>query len=233
MKSIIKPLLVAAALATFVGQAAAAISDTNAILYVWDSGNSSSYIQDLGSAGNFSPSNSGTQTFMLSGANWNSFISQGSFAADLATGKVKWGVTGSASTASFFSTIAQGQAATLPDANAISNVHSALQLATASSSAPTDFAAANSTGLNNWNLQSGNQLTTSAGFNTGNAIGATGVPLAEFVAGANGASPFIQTASLTMGGAMLTIAAVPEPESYALMFVGMLMVGGMIRYRKS
>jgi hypothetical protein len=231
MKFKFKAVAAALAFAAVAGQASAA-SGGDVLLYVFDTTNGSSFVQDLGvTAASFIAAPSLNVT--VSGADWTSFTGQASYATDTKL----WGLLAASSTTQFASTIANGAVVAGPTAAQIANINGiATNVAGAFTvGALTNFAAAGSTGFNNWNVTAGNNMLGNVSFNTGNAFGATGVALDTFAnSGARGAAttitPFLQTAAFN--GSSLTVAAVPEPETYGMMAAGLLMLGAIARRRR-
>jgi hypothetical protein len=229
MKFKFKAVAAALAFAAVAGQASAA-NGSDVLLYVFDTTNGSSFVQDLGvTAASFIATPSLNLT--VGGADWTSFTGQASYATDTKL----WGLLAASGTTQFASTIAAGAAVTGPAAANIANVNALAGNLALAIPGLTNFAAAGSTGNNNWNVIAGTNLGANTSFATGNAFGATGVTLDTFAnSGARGAvttiTPFLQTAAFN--GTSLTVAAVPEPETYGMMAAGLLMLGAIARRRR-
>jgi hypothetical protein len=227
----LKSVAAAVAFAAVAGQASA-FTATDVIFYAFDATNGSSFVQDLGATSIASL----TAPVSVAGADWTSFSGQATYAADAAAGNVKWGLLLSPSATAFTSTIGAGQTAAIPASAGFSviNTNVAGALALAIGAPATSFAAAGSLGNNNWNVIAGTNLAASTPFTTGNLIGATGVALDAFTPAPNARAKgtmtaLAQTAGFT--GSTLTVAAVPEPETYAMMVAGLLMIGAIARRR--
>lgn len=227
MKFKLKALLASVAFAA-AGHAAAAIPAGDAVFYAWDAADSASIVIDLGAASTLNAANSSTQTFNIAAdSNWATFAGLANFSTS-----TLWGIVDAPDASHFTSTVIGTAAAPVTAGFATINGNFGSLLSNTSSSFSTS-------GISYWGNSLQDQLSVVVSFHTGSALNATGVKLDTFSFTGSGrnavmtVSPFVQTAAFDGSNLTLSVAAVPEPGTYAMMVAGLLMIGAISRRRMS
>ena len=207
------------------------------IFYAWSSGKS--FVMDLGvQAGNFLPSNATSESWSVTSA-YNTFISQ-------ATGTVRWGVFAARSNTTgvdakgqdwILTTVRAG--ATTASINAEKSqlvAQSITPFDTFAHTAPSTAYYSSTTTSDNWATSLKANFATKLNFNADNTVGATGVKFYTFDAVSGGITPAANTlynGSWSFNGQTIAYtAAVPEPETYAMLLAGLGLVGFIARRRR-
>ncbi|MEC5217717.1 hypothetical protein RCH09_002679 [Actimicrobium sp. GrIS 1.19] len=254
-------LIAAAALIAVAGSASASIQQGNAlaagggelVFFAYDATQGKSFQQDLGMIfNNFLPTNASLPNFSASvlGANWTSYLASvgGSLAG------TTWGVVGEYKGSGIqvngqrlMTTVAAGTTAAQLAAQSTN------KLATAVAAANANFLALNATNVADANVavnasyvnaydftaNVGNNLGSGLTFSNANAIGtaAAFTYFARTTTGALAANTAYNNAfSFNFDGSSIsavTVSAVPEPTTYAMMIAGLMLVGGIARRRNS
>jgi hypothetical protein len=259
MKFQLKTLVAAVALVAAAGQAAAVAmplnntaTGTSLLFYAFDDATKTSYVQDLGQTfSSFLPTATAAGANFSAGVSsntgWNEYLA--SVGND--TANTYWGVIGgiSANAAStqngFMSTIRAGESSDgQTAAKAKSTVSGPLKnvlvgINGVTSTASTGFFSASAAGDNiannfqhngfgNLVFNTDNLIGTSSAFQYGNSNAAFAVTT---YANADGNSAFsFDGANVSYA---VAVAAVPEPETYAMMLAGLMLVGGIAARRRN
>lgn len=235
----LKTLVAAVALVGAVGQASAANTVTDLVFYAWDNVSATSFMYDLGTGFNatsstIAPLNVATGNDWASftaaaGANWASTTQWGVF-MNIDGSRVGSTVHLGGSTSASNPTTAGSQINLLVNAAGL-NVAGATHFGIGSGkdNVLTTF------------VSNGNSTYGAALWNAGNAVGAVNVSFDSAVPGGRGIPSILTTYTPSNGngfafdGSKLqynVAAAVPEPETYAMLSAGLLMLGAFARRRR-
>ena len=233
----LKALVAAVALAACVGQAAAApvlptaTTSSDLLFFAMDQAAGTSFVFDLGSASNLLSLNQN-----ITGSNWTSFLA----AEGNSLANVTWGLAfdqGTGGSNSMFGT-------TLTDTNVIgaeSNAklsagrvvfNNVLNNALYSSVSAGGSVFTSSPSAGNYTTSMSNTWGgNAAGWTSDNAVGtAANFYTVNFASAPNGGT--LIASGITFDGVSVAVAAVPEPETYSMLFAGLMMLGAIARRRK-
>ncbi len=239
MKFKFKALVAAVALVGAVGQASAATGATDLVFYAWDNASSTSFMYDLGTGFNASTSTINPMN-VTTGADWTSF----SVAAGANLASIQWGVFMNYDGSRVGSTVHLGGSTTATNPTS-ANVQTFNLAAAAGLTAAGKTHFGTGTGADNVTASftlSGNSTYLGNLWNAGNAVGAVNVSFDSAIAGGRGVPSILTTYTPSNGngfafdGSKLqynVAAAVPEPETYAMLSAGLLMLGAFARRRRA
>jgi hypothetical protein len=232
----LKALVAAVALAAVAGQASAALTlptDTqtsDALFFALDIKAGTSYVYDLGSVSSLTSTLS-TGVNVTTSSAWTSFA-----ASAASTSDITWGIvyaTGDANNYSWGTTLTSGKtAAKVLSGKVNSGVATAFDsyAKTTSLTQAGDSQFSNATDASNFVVSNKNTWGGNAtAWTDNNAIG-TKANLYTFVGGAAGT---LSISGINFDGSTVSIAAVPEPETYSMLAAGLLMLGAVARRRKA
>jgi len=238
MKFKFKALVAAVALVGAVGQASAATGATDLVFYAWDNASATSFMYDLGSS--FNPNTTTIAPLTVAtGSDWSSFTTAAG--ANWVT-SVQWGVFKNLDGSAVGSTVHIGAATTATNVTTANN--QIFNLATAA-----DLNAVGKTHFGSGGtidnvltsfVKAGTSTYLGNLWNAGNAVGASNVAFDSIVS-AGRAGNVLTTYTPSNGngfafdGSKLqynVAAAVPEPETYAMLSAGLLMLGAFARRRR-
>lgn len=253
MKFQLKSIAAAAALALFAGHAAAAIQPINnasgseLVFYVFDEVTKTSYVQDLGVAFNsFLPGTAAsTSPFSATLGNtaWNSYVS--SVGGD--TSNSYWGVaavirpTVAGGSYGLISTVRDGETAVGQNRGAAAtgistffgNMVTSANAFTGGTTADNVSYFSNATTSENWASAMRHNFGGKT-FLTDNLIGTSAAfTYVDITTATAGITDYSGTWSFDGSNLTYAVAAVPEPETYAMMLAGLMLVGGIARRRRN
>lgn len=239
MKFKFKALVAALALAAVAGQAAAVdttvAGGSDYLFYAYDTVAGDSFIMNLGNAGSLPSSLS----ISVAGTAWNGYK-----AADVNwAANTQWGIVAAGTGASTWvtSTVQNGALTSgfsnVGVANAASQVQTVFNATTAGTYGVSQQTAGSANIIGTYFVDgSGNSAYGANIFNANNAIGATAAIDTITMTSGRGAVPsnnlYTQTVSFD-GTSVSSVGAVPEPESYAMLVSGLMLLGAIVRRRKA
>lgn len=237
----LKTLVVALALAATAGQASAALSlptattPSDAIFYAFDLGSGNSYAFDLGSVAGLS--SIGSNWSVTGNSAWDSFVEAEGGVLDNVTWGVAYNQGNNAVTSLWGTTVTNDPDMTIgTETNAKMSAGRAVfnTFLTVTSMTGAGTSSFISGGNSNANLTvgMGNDWGGNAyGWTTDNIVGST----ANFytVTNATAAAGGVFVSQLKFDGATGVVAVVPEPETYGMLFAGLLTIGAIARRRQA
>jgi len=238
MKFKLKALVAAVALAACVGQAAAApvlptaTTSSDLLFFAIDQAAGNSFVFDLGSTSNLLSLNQN-----ITGSAWTSFLS----AEGNSLSNVTWGLAydqgNNAATSLWGTTVTSGMSIGSETAAKMSAGRVSFNNLLASS----QFSAVNVGGsVFTTNADTFGNYTTglknsfnanAAGWTVDNSVG-TAADFYTVTAATSAAGGTLIASGITFDGVSVAVAAVPEPETYSMLFAGLMMLGAIARRRK-
>lgn len=237
MKFKLKALVAAVALAACVGQAAAApvvptaTTSSDLLFFAIDQAAGNSFVFDLGSASNLLSLNQD-----ITGSAWTSFLS----AEGNSLSSVTWGLAydqgNNAATSLWGTTVTSGMSIGSETSAKMSAGRTSFNFLLGSSqySAVSAGGSAFTNAANAGNYTFGlknNWGGNAAGWTADNAVG-TAADFYTVTTATSAAGGTLIASGITFDGVSVAVAAVPEPETYSMLFAGLMMLGAIARRRK-
>lgn len=228
-----KALVAAAALAAIAGQASAALTlptastPSDLLFYAYNLSSGNSFVFDLGSGSGVSTLNQD-----ITGSAWTSYMTAEGGDLSSTTWGLAYAVGSNAATSLWGTTVTAGAAIDSESSTKMSSGRTVminyLKNTALTGAGQSDF----ETGSASSNFQYGfsNSWGGNAVFTTDNAVG-TAASFYTVTAATSAAGGTLIASGIKFDGT--TVAAVPEPESYAMMAAGLLMIGAIARRRRS